>query len=294
MALRVVRSRFGDTEVVQIVETEIGRYLKDLLPDTTPENIRAIRWLAAPYRNEDCSLNALSQCFIVQIAKRIFVVDTCIGNDKRVPGFEAWQNMQTDFLETLAGLAIDRAAVTDVICTHLHVDHIGWNTYRKDGRWLPTFPNAKYHLSKADFDEYSEQLKSPGDELLAASMAESILPIVDAGLANFIEPDVDLGDGITVISTPGHTKGHIAIRFQTGSEQFIIAGDSFHHPCQVARPEWPTAADYSKDQSIATRKRLLAELAGSRTLLAGTHFCSPSFGYISADPAGGYEFKGSK
>ncbi|MCY1506021.1 Metallo-beta-lactamase superfamily protein [compost metagenome] len=263
-----------------------------LLPDTAlAENIRSIGWLKLPYRNDDFSLNAISQCFIIKTESRIFVVDTCIGNDKRVPGVDAWDHMQTDFLETLADAQVDRHSVTDVICTHLHVDHVGWNTYLSNGRWLPTFPNANYHFSQVDYLEYHSAIdQGKADELLAAWIAESIQPVFEAGLVKLIEPDVDLGDGISVISTPVHTNGHIAIEFRTGQEHFIIAGDSFHHPCQIARPQWATVADFSQAQSIATRQRLLSHLAGTRTLIAGSHFCIPSFGRIIKAQENGYEF----
>ncbi len=277
MPLEVTRSTIGTAEIIQIVELEIGSSLAWLIPETTPENVSRISWLKLPYANADHSLNALSQSFIVRLGSRTLVVDTCIGNDKTIPEIAAWNAMQLDFLETLERAGIDRMQVTDVLCTHLHVDHVGWNTHRKDGEWLPTFPNARYHFARAEHEFWRS---NEADALHAISFRESVQPIFDAGLANLIDAPGDLGDGISVIPTPGHTHGHVAVVIDAGSRRFIIAGDAFHHPCQIARPEWATVGDHDKVQSTETRRTLLSELAGTPTLIAGIHFSIPSFGRI--------------
>jgi glyoxylase-like metal-dependent hydrolase (beta-lactamase superfamily II) len=247
-----------------------------------------------PYRNEDYSLAASSQCFIVKINNRILVVDTCIGNDKNLIEAPAWQFFQLEFLETLDSIGFDRNAVTDVLCTHLHVDHIGWNTYKKDGKWHPTFPNAKYHFAKEEYDfwkKFGEQDDAFG-KAMAIAYEESITPVVDAQLVNYIEMDADLGDGISVFPTPGHTYSHISVRIEAGEETFIIGGDMAHHPCQIAHPEWALAMDCDQNQSEATRRKVLAELSGKPILFGGSHFKSPSFGLITKDDKGGFIFNG--
>ncbi|MET3823583.1 glyoxylase-like metal-dependent hydrolase (beta-lactamase superfamily II) [Burkholderia sp. PvR073] len=291
--LHTIRSRIGHAEVVQIVEMDISRILETLLPDATPDVLKTIPWMKPPYVDDDYGMRAVSQCFIVRTGARTLVVDTCVGNDKNTAGFDAFADLQLEFLATLEQAGIDRHAVTDVLCTHLHFDHVGWNTYKQDGRWLPTFPNAKYHLGKQEF-EFAQQ-GNPNDAMYNAqdlSFQESVKPVVEAGLANFINRDTDLGDGITVFSTPGHTIGHIAIEIDAGTETFIIAGDAMHHPVQVARPDMAQIFDYDNAQSSATRHALLSRLDGSATLFACTHFCSPSFGLITRDPEGDYVFTG--
>jgi len=282
MALQIVRSRIGDADVVQVVEVQIGHLLGWLIPEATPDNVKEIEWLAAPYRNEDFTLNAVSQCFVVRLANRTIVLDTCIGNDKKLPPLPEWSHMKLEFLETLTEAGVDRFGVTDVLCTHLHFDHVGWNTYWHDNEWHPTFPNARYHFARSEYEYWLSSSQQPKESLIESiSFNESVLPIVKAGLANFIETDADLGDGISVIPTPGHSPGHISLRIDCGGRSFIIAGDTMHHPCQIARPHWTTETDYDREQSTATRRSLFRNLANSGTLVAGTHFCAPSFGTIA-------------
>lgn len=281
MALRIARSRIGDAEIIQVAEVEIGHLFGWLIPEATPDSVREIGWLTAPYRNEDYTLNGVSQCFIVRLANRTIVLDTCIGNDKELPQLAEWNQMKLPFLETLKEAGVDRFGVTDVLCTHLHFDHVGWNTYRRDNEWHPTFPNARYHFARSEYEywQFNSQ-QSTDNSIQSISFDESISPVVKAGLANFIETDADLGDGISVIPTPGHSPAHISLRIDSGEQSFIIAGDTMHHPCQIGRPHWTTETDYDREQSTATRRRLFSELADSGILIAGTHFCVPSFGTI--------------
>ncbi|WP_250459034.1 MBL fold metallo-hydrolase [Microbulbifer litoralis] len=281
MPLEIAKTRIGDAEIIQIIEMDVGHHFDWFLPDNNPEAIRQITWLDEPYRTADYRLNGLSQSFIIKHAGRILVVDTCIGNDKTVDEIEEWNALQIDFLGQLERAGIDREKVTDVLCTHLHVDHVGWNTHLKDGLWLPTFANAKYHFARDEYDFWLDALKQDEEgSMQSASFHESVLPIAEAGLANFIDPPTDLGDGITVIPTPGHTRAHVAVVVDAGGERLVIAGDAIHHPCQIARPHWATVSDYDKDQSAATRVKLLGDLAGTPTLVADIHFNVPSFGRI--------------
>ncbi len=283
MPLETVKTRIGDTEIIQIIEMDIGHHFDWFIPDNNPEAVRQITWLDEPYRTADYHLNGLSQSFIIKRGDRILVVDTCIGNDKTSDEVEEWNAMQIDFLGRMERAGIDREKVTDVLCTHLHFDHVGWNTYLKDGVWQPTFPNAKYHFARDEYDFWLDgEDQDWGDGIQSISFRESILPIVEAGLVNFIDPPTDLADGIKVIPTPGHTRAHVSVVVEAGSERFVIAGDAIHHPCQIARPHWTTVADYDKEQATSTRLELLSDLAGTPTLVTGIHFNVPSFGRIEA------------
>ncbi|WKS95881.1 MBL fold metallo-hydrolase [Riemerella columbina] len=290
MSLQVIKSKIGNAEILQIVECEIGEMVNALLPDATPENVKTIEWLKPPYRTENFGLAANSQCFIVKINSRILVVDTCIGNDKNLIDVPAWQFFQFKFIETLEAIGLDRNAVTDVLCTHLHIDHIGWNTYLKDGKWHPTFPNAKYHFAKDEYNYWKDYSKN--DTATAIAYEESITPVVDAKLVNYIATDENLGDGISVFPTPGHTHSHISVKIEAGDETFIIGGDMAHHPCQFAHPEWSLSADADQKQPAKTRRKVFAELSGTPVLFAGSHFKSPSFGLITKDENGEFIFNG--
>lgn len=290
MAIKIERTVIGDAEVIQLIELEIGHCFGWLIPDNTPETIREIEWLNEPYRTEDYQLKAVSQSFIIKRAGRILVVDSCIGDNKIVSDFPAWSHMQTDFLEKLEEAGISRDSVTDVLCTHLHFDHVGWNTYLKDGKWLPTFPHARYHFAREEYKDWQDFTDKNPEDTQAFSFQHSIMPVIAAGLENFIDPPTDLGDGFTVFPTPGHTRSHVAIRIDAGTESFIIAGDAMHHPCQIARPHWATIVDYDKAQSSSTRRELLTDLDGQPTLFTCTHFSAPSFGRITKDNHNGFIF----
>lgn len=292
MTLQVVETRIGDVDVFQIVEIQIGDPVRALFPDATPEEVKQIDWLTYPYVNSDGTLNAVSQAFIVKIGDRIMVVDTCIGNDKQRAESPDWTGLRTDFLETFSSIGIDPKDVTDVLCTHLHMDHVGWNTMKvADGSWIPTFPNARYYFARKEYEFWAGHL---GEKLLGDGQDEafmdSVKPIMDAGLVELIDETANLGGGIRVMPTPGHTIGHISIVFETGAERLIISGDCMHHPCQIARPEWCNAADYDKTQSEATRRSFFANVAANRTVIAGTHFSIPSIGYINRTGGEGYQF----
>ena len=166
MTLQVVETTIGDAQVFQIVEIQIGDPVRSLFPDARPDEVRKIGWLGYPYVNSDGTLNAVSQAFIVRIGDRIMGVDTCIGNDKQRAESPDWSNLATDFLETLTAIGIDPAAVTDVICTHLHMDHVGWNTIKAaDGSWVPTFPKARYYFARKEYEFWADNL---GQKLLGA------------------------------------------------------------------------------------------------------------------------------
>lgn len=297
MTMQIEKTRFGDVEITQIVEQSISNLMGMLLPDATPEAVAEIDWLQPPYRTEAYTLNAVSQGFVIRKGDRLFVVDTCVGNDKNVSAFAMLANLQLDFLDALEAAGIDRMAVTDVLCTHLHFDHVGWNTYQKDGAWLPTFPNAKYHFGREEYDfwqqhedEYIASDPNTLDAVQGFSFAESIDPVVEAGLVNLIEADADLGDGFSVIPTPGHSPGHICLVIDAGDEKLMLAGDVMHHPCQIARPAWASVSDYDSTESTRTRQKLFDELSGTDVLMAGTHFSIPSFGSVSRGRPGEFEF----
>lgn len=293
MNLKIVKSKIGNAKITQIVECDINEAMPIILPDATPEEMKKIEWLKPPYRTDDYLMNADSQAFFVEINDRLFVVDTCVGNEKEVLGFDGFTNMNLPFLEAIEQAGFDRNKVTDVICTHLHFDHVGWNTYKEDGEWKPTFPNAKYHFAREEYeywenDGFKNHALGPLENV---SFHESIDPVIEAGLVNLVEMDADLGDGISFKPSPGHSKGHVNVHFNAGDETFIIAGDMCHHPCQVAQTDWAAIIDYDQKESSVTRRKILGELSGSGTLVTCTHFCSPSFGHIKGNETEGFVFE---
>jgi glyoxylase-like metal-dependent hydrolase (beta-lactamase superfamily II) len=216
---------------------------------------------------------------IIQTPTRRILVDTCLGNDKPrdIPG---WSHRQGPFLKDLSDAGLDRASIDTVVCTHLHVDHVGWNTMLVDGQWVPTFPNARYLLGQAEFEYWRAEHHGPAQRTL---FADSVQPVFDAGLVDLVATDHQLCPEVQLVPTLGHTPGHVSVAIQSRGEQALITGDFIHHPCQLARPDWAAAPDFDQAASTRTRREVFGRLAGQPTLVIGTHFAGPTAGRIVRD-----------
>lgn len=236
-------------------------------------------------------LISLSQSFAFVIGRRVVLVDTCIGNDKERPELPRWNGLQSQFLHGLAQVGIRENDVTDVLCTHLHADHVGWNTQLVDGKWVPTFPRARHYFSRTEYDSVAASL-AEGPNLTTRSFMDSVRPIVESGQAVFVDDRADLGDGISLVPTPGHTPGHVSIRIARGATRLLITGDAIHHPLQLAYPDWSTNIDHDPRQAAENRKRLLSPASAPGAMLAGTHFAEPSIGKVIPTTGRAYKFEG--
>jgi len=220
------------------------------------------------------------QSYIVQTPHHTILVDTCIGNDK--PRKElGMQALSTPFLDHMREAGWPPESVDAVICTHLHVDHVGWNTRLEDGKWVPTFPNARYLIGRVDHEHWSAN----GDETDLQILADSVQPIFDAGLADYVEMDHVLSPEVRLVPTPGHTPGHVSVMIESKGETAFITGDALHHPSQMAYPDWCPDVDVDKSLSPATRRSLLAEAESKGLLFIGTHFAGPTAGRVVKDGA---------
>lgn len=274
-----LRWTVGDVEIIQLIELEAGELIQSIIKEATPTRIREIPWLAPHFADEAGSLKALVQGFLIRSGANAILVDTCNGNDKRRTDVPQWGQLQTDFLSQLSSTGTSVSDVRAVVCTHLHMDHVGWNT-RWSGRiWVPTFPNADYIFSRPEYEYWSgKPAKEIADD--KAAFDDSVLPIVNAGLARFVADDHNIDRSVRLIPTPGHTPGHVSVLIESRSDRAIISGDVLHHPCQIAHPTWSTDSDTFPDAATATRRRLLEELANSQTVLIGSHFANPVAGRI--------------
>jgi len=268
----------GDVTITRIVEMETTGGTRFLLPQASPEEVQAIDWLSPLFATDSGKLKMSIHALVVEAPGRRIIVDTCIGNDKQ-RAFADWSNLQTHFLQDLAAEGFARESIDTVLCTHLHVDHVGWNTMLVDGQWLPTFENARYLVAEQEYAHWSAE----GDSEQRQVMADSVAPIDAAGLIDLVATDAQICDEISLLPTHGHTPGHVSIQIQSKGEKALITGDFVHHPCQLARPHWAAAVDTDAQQSTATRLREFAGAADGDTLIIGTHFASPSAGYIHSD-----------
>jgi glyoxylase-like metal-dependent hydrolase (beta-lactamase superfamily II) len=280
--------QIGDVSITRVVEMLSPVPPAGLLPGATPEGIaRNLSWLRPHFVDDDGNLVLSIHAFCVESQGRKIVIDTCIGNDRVIPEFDGL-TLDTPFLDDLAAAGFAREDVDTVVCTHLHFDHVGWNTMLVDGKWVPTFPNARYVICRSEWQHWSTE----GGTGYAATLDDAVRPVVEAGLADFVAPDHRVTDDIRLELTPGHTPGHVAVHIESGGRHALVTGDLAHHPIQWAEPTWAAAPDTDAEQSTATRRRLLAEYADTDVLVIGTHFAPPCAGHLVSD-GDGYRFEAS-
>lgn len=275
--------RIGDVTVTKVIELEATGGSRFLLPQATREAIQPIAWLRPHFADEEGRLRMSIHTFLVETPDRRIVVDTCLGNDKENRHIPTWNNLQTRFLSDIAEAGYPRESIDTVLCTHLHVDHVGWNTMKVGGSWVPTFPNARYLMGRTEFHHWSAVSDRPDMKFI---LADSVTPVMEAGLVDLVDTDHRLCPEISLIPTVGHTPGHVSVRISSRGEEALITGDFMHHPCQIAHPEWSTNADSDRDQGIRTRLAMFEQLAGTPTLVIGTHFAGATAGHIVRDGDG--------
>lgn len=273
----------GKVTVSKLVELEATGGSRFLLPQATPEEVRRIDWLVPDFADENGRLRLSIHALVIEAPGRRIIVDTCLGNDKQGRKIPHWNDRQGRFLAEMTAAGFPPESIDTVLCTHLHTDHVGWNTRLVDGRWQPTFPNARYLFGRREFEHWS-QAAVPAAQ--AAVMADSVLPVIEAGLHELVAPDHRLCDEVWLVPSFGHTPGHVSVHIASEGEEAFITGDIAHHPCQLARPEWNSTADADPVQAEATRRRIFGGLAGRPVLVIGTHFAGLTAGRVVRDAGG--------
>jgi glyoxylase-like metal-dependent hydrolase (beta-lactamase superfamily II) len=231
------------------------------------------------------------QSFLVRTPRHIILIDTCVGEDK--PG--RWPVLAFPKEPWLAGLAAAGATFADidyVFCTHLHVDHVGWNTRLVGGRWVPSFPNAKYIFSRREFEAWkaADAVALPD---MGPHFRDSVLPVVEAGRAVLVDDDFQLDDTVWLTPSPGHSPGHVCVNVQSGGVRAVFTGDMMHHALQCIEPDWSTV--FCSDPALAavSRRLCLDEYAGRDVLVVPTHFPAPTAGrVVGAGAAWRFRFAG--
>ncbi|MBX9647039.1 MAG: MBL fold metallo-hydrolase [Xanthobacteraceae bacterium] len=275
----------GDITVTAVFEKLVEpEVLEDVVPDLKQAALAEIGWLKPRYLTEDGRAFGYVQAFVVEAAGKTILVDTCVGNDKNLDVLlPLWSRLQNDFMGTLKKMGFAPENFDVVVCTHLHPDHIGWNTTKVGDRWVPTFPKARYLFGRKEY-EAAVALFAPADAPEPVPLfTESLKPVVDAGLVDFVETDHVLCDGVRLAPSPGHTVGHVCVMLESLGYAAMITGDWLHHPAQVARPHWGCQYDADQAQSHSTRKQMLELLVDKPTLMIGTHFPTPSGGRVVRD-----------
>jgi glyoxylase-like metal-dependent hydrolase (beta-lactamase superfamily II) len=245
-----------------------------MLPDSTEPDIAKHReWMGPRLLDAQGEMRMHIQTYVIRTPQHTILVDTGVGNNKPRPQRPAWDRYQGTYLDDLARLGVQPEAVDVVICTHLHIDHVGWNTQFIDGKWVPTFPHARYLFVGDEWEYWRSQHDS--DAEANAPIGDSVWPVVDAGLVQLIDSDHAIADTVRFEPSPGHTPGHACLRVNTSEGDVVFAGDLMHRPVQVAEPQWSSMFCVDPAQSRATRQAFMEQHADTGQLIIVAHFPEP-------------------
>ena len=269
----------GDIRLDRVEESTSPGELPHMdFPDATPEALAPyMEWLQ-PEAVDPVTGGTIMPVltWLVRTPHHTILLDTCVGNHKTHPKVPIW-NQRTDYrlLDDIAALGVHAEDIDLVLCSHLHLDHAGWNTRLENGRWVPTFPNARYLFCREELD-FAEARAREGDSVYG----ESVLPVLEARLGEVVAMDFELDDTIHLEPTPGHTPGHVATHLSSRGKRAVMVGDLIHSPLQLPHPEWSPVYDWDPVMGAATRRRVLESLAETDILMLTQHFPAPSAGHV--------------
>ncbi|MCY4549389.1 MAG: MBL fold metallo-hydrolase [Defluviicoccus sp.] len=275
----------GGIEWRRIVESEEPDFdVFFLLPDANEETIAPHRgWLEPRFLDPASNRLVMAmQSYLLRTRHHTVLVDACVGNDKERRFHPPWAHRRsTRWLDNLAAAGLAPENIDFVMCTHLHADHVGWNTRLAGGRWVPTFPNARYVFARTEYEHWIA-LNEGGKKYSDGCIDDSVLPVVEAGQAEIVADDYEFDDEIRFAPTPGHTPGHVAIELESQGARAVLSGDVCHTPLQCREPGWSAIGCSDRAQSAATRRAFLEQHCGTDTLVMTAHFPAPSVGFVRA------------
>ena len=277
--------RIGGIEWHRIIESEEPDFeIFFLLPDATAETLAPHRdWLEPRFLDPASNKVVMAmQSYVLRTRHCTILVDSCVGNDKERRFHPPWARRNSSrYLDSLAAIGLAAEDIDFVMCTHLHADHVGWNTRLAGGRWVPTFANARYLFARTEYDHWIE-INKGGKKYSDGCIDDSVLPVVEAGQADIVADDHEFDDEIRFALTPGHTPGHVAIELASQGERAVLSGDICHTPLQCREPGWSAIGCADRAQSAATRRAFLERHCDTATLVMTAHFPSPSVGFVRA------------
>lgn len=275
--------QIGDVRVTKVAEMkDMPAEATFLFGEDAIALIKQTRWLHPHFATEEGGIKLSIHAFVIESKGKRIVVDTCVGNDKDRKG-SMFHGLSLPFLFDMEEAGFPVESIDYVLCTHMHVDHVGWNTRLVDGKWIPTFPNARYLFAKKEFDHWMDP--NAQDIGFGDVMGDSVKPIVEAGLSDLVETDYRLNDEVWLEPTPGHTPGHVSIRISSKGQDAVITGDMMHHPVQIGTPTLSSNFCTDPKQSADTRVAFVGRYADKPVLVMGTHFATPTAGHIVQDGA---------
>jgi glyoxylase-like metal-dependent hydrolase (beta-lactamase superfamily II) len=273
--------QIGAVRIVSVVEREVHLPLNYVLANYDDAQLDFHRsWLGSQFIDRDNRYRLTVRALVVESRGKRIVIDTCLG-EHTTPFDTMFPPIQHDFLARLAAAGFERDSIDYVMCTHLHYDHVGWNTMRDGERWVPTFPNARYLFAR---DEWQHCTHTDASEYI--NLENAIAPLFAAKLVDLVETDHRITDEVSFVATPGHTPGHVSVAIQSNGAQAFITGDMTHHPVQWAEPQWNCVSDHDCSRAEQTRRAVRGRLCNTATLVIGSHFPEPGAGHVIEDGAG--------
>ena len=272
----------GDFTIGRVAELEFPAFpALEFFPAASPGMLEEARRELPGRFSADGKLVMSFHSFVLRTGRHTIVVDTCCNKSR--PGREQFDKGKRDFLGGLAALGVKPEEVTHVMCTHLHWDHVGWNTRLVNGQWVPTFPNASYVIAKREYDHWDAVYakdKGKSENIHALAFEDSVLPVVRAEKAVLVQDDFELDSGISFEPCHGHTLGHVVLNVASGGRRGVFIGDAIHHPMQLLFPDLSTRADFDMNASRISRRALIERHAGTGNVVLPQHFATPSCGMI--------------
>jgi len=280
----MTKFRLGALEISRVEDfVDPKAPIKFLLPDLGDETIsQNLDWLAPRfYDPSDGSVAIHIQSWLLRTRHHTILVDACVGNHK-TRHFPPFHMRDIPYLDRLKHAGAGPDQIDYVFCTHLHSDHVGWNTRLDNGRWVPTFPNAKYLFSRADVEALDPRRGAlSGWDDASDAFLDSAIPVIESGQAQILDGEHQVGDGMTILPAPGHTPGHCYLRVEDSGDSGLFTGDALHHPVQIAAPEVNSFACLDADAARATCVKVLEECCDQHRLLIPGHFAPPHQGRIA-------------
>ncbi len=283
---------FGSARITTISDLDPFPLPVDLLfPGKSVETLRPLEAELAPHHVDFDSGSILLgvQSHLLQVGGLNVLIDTCVGQHKPRPRRADWhQRAATGYLENLARAGLRPEDIDIVLCTHLHADHVGWNTQLIDGRWVPTFPNARYLMGRAEFAQWrAEEEQAPGQHN-HGSFVDSVMPVVEDGRAEFVDEGFSLAAGLDLVALPGHSRGQLGLCLCQQERRAIFCADAIHTPVQVYHPDWASRFCSDPERAISTRRALLEQAVARQDLLIPAHLRHFAAMQVRRDAHGNY------
>jgi glyoxylase-like metal-dependent hydrolase (beta-lactamase superfamily II) len=271
----MLATQYGTASVHRVIDLDpFAIPLGFIFPGATIEALAPHRDLLAPTHVDfdNAAVLIAIQSHLIRFGGKTILLDACVGEHKARPLRPDWnQRTATSYLANLAAAGVNPDDVDMVMCTHLHADHVGWNTRLESGRWVPTFPKARYLVSQAEADHRAKEFASD-PEIYHGSYRDSVLPILERGLFSFVHPGDEIVDRGRIVALPGHAPGQVGLELAAASDQHVLfCGDAIHSAVQILNPDWSSAFCHDRAQAAAIRRRLIERAAGENLRLLPAH-----------------------